>query len=208
MINKNLQEYIETKILPRYNNFDKGHRIDHAQKVIADSLILAADYDVNIDMVYAIAAYHDLGLEHERELHHIYSGKILLADETLQQWFNNEQMEIMQMAVEDHRASNKHKPRSIYGKIVAEADRDISPQTIIRRTIQYGLKKNADADFEFHFNRAITHIKEKYGRNGYLKLYLHSEKNERGLEEIRKIIDDENTLRDMCKHFFDIEKNL
>ena len=37
-------------------------------------------------------------------------------------------------AAKDHRASSDHEPRDIYGKIVAEADRQIVPETVIRRT--------------------------------------------------------------------------
>ena len=48
--------------------------------------------------------------------------------------------------VEDHRASTDHEPRSIYGKIVAEADRIIDPDITLRRTVQYGLKQNPAAD--------------------------------------------------------------
>jgi uncharacterized protein len=112
----------------------------------------------------------------------------------------------MRTAVEDHRASNKHEPRSIYGKIVAEADRDISLQTILRRTIQFGLKKYPDEDFDFQFDRAYSHIITKYGENGYLKLYLHSEKNEKGLAEVRAAISDKENLRKICRKIFDEEK--
>ncbi len=52
----------------------------------------------------------------------------------------------MREAVEDHRASTDHEPRSLYGKIVAEADRIIDPDTTLRRTVQYGLKQNPAAD--------------------------------------------------------------
>ena len=181
--------------MPKYNTFDKGHSIDHVQKVIDDSLILAQKFDVDINMVYTIAAYHDIGLEKNRELHHIISGEMLLNDENLKLWFSQQQIETMQQAVEDHRASNNYEPRSIYGKIVAEADRDISLQTIIRRTLQFGLKKYPDADFDFHFDRAYAHITNKYGENGYLKLYLHSAKNEQGLKEVRTALRDKETLR-------------
>jgi uncharacterized protein len=41
----------------------------------------------------------------------------------------------MKEAVEDHRASSSRQPRSIYGKIVAEADRDIDTHEIFLRAI-------------------------------------------------------------------------
>lgn len=49
-------------------------------------------------------------------------------------------------AVEDYRAHNSQKPRSEYGQIVAEANRFIEPETIIRRAIQYGLANYPQLD--------------------------------------------------------------
>ena len=138
-INRELKEYIEREILPLYLSFDKAHNTDHAEAVISRSLELATAYDVDIDMVYAIAAFHDTGLKFGRELHHIHSGEILAADAFILGHFTAEQIETMCQAVEDHRASSKEAPRSIYGRIVAEADRCIDSMTVIRRTIQYGL---------------------------------------------------------------------
>ena len=54
-----LKAYIEAEIIPRYGAFDAAHRTDHVRTVIAQSLVLAGHYEVDADMVYAIAAYHD-----------------------------------------------------------------------------------------------------------------------------------------------------
>lgn len=133
-----LKAYIEAEIIPRYGAFDAAHRTDHVRTVIAQSLVLAGHYEVDADMVYAIAAYHDTGLAYGRESHHIRSGEILLGDSFMRQRFTEEQMAVMRDAIEDHRASSDHAPRTIYGRIVAEADRCLDPETVIRRTIQYG----------------------------------------------------------------------
>ena len=125
-----LQNYVRQSIIPQYANFDKAHQIDHVEKVIEESLKLATHYEVDYSMVYVIAAYHDLGLYEGREFHHITSGKVLLADETLRRWFTDEQLLQMKEAIEDHRASNKQAPRTIYGMIVAEADRIIDPYSL------------------------------------------------------------------------------
>ena len=117
-------------------------------------------------MVYTVAAYHDLGLCEGREFHHIVSGKILLADETLRQWFTDEQMLQMKEAIEDHRASNRDAPRSIYGKIVAEADRIIDPEVTLRRTVQYGLSHYPEMDKEQQYERFRKHLADKYAEGG------------------------------------------
>lgn len=197
-----LHEYIEQQILPRYAAFDKGHQRDHAQSVIQESLLLAKEHGADLDMAYTIAAYHDLGLEVNRELHHIHSGEILMADTVLPQFFTDEQREIMREAVEDHRASSKHAPRTIYGAIVAEADRHIDPETILRRTLQFGMRQNPDADFEWHFDRAYEHMLEKYAEGGYMRLWLNSKRNVEGLTALRAIIHDKTQMRNICERIF------
>jgi uncharacterized protein len=198
-----LHAYIENEILPRYAAFDKGHQRDHAESVIQESMVLAQEYGADKEMAYVIAAFHDLGLEKGRELHHIYSGEILMADPILPQFFNKEQLMLMRDAVEDHRASSKNAPRSIYGAIMAEADRHIDPETILRRTMQFGLKQNPEADFEWHFNRAYQHMLEKYAEGGYMRLWLNSKRNVEGLNALRAIIHDKEVLREICKRLFE-----
>lgn len=201
-MNKLLKDYIENNILPMYAEFDKGHNIDHARTVIEESIALAKDLDVNIDMVYTIAAYHDLGLCKDRKTHHIISGEILTKDENLKQWFNDEQILIMKEAVEDHRASSQSAPRSIYGRIAAEADRDIIPIKIIRRTIQYSLKNSPSTDKEVHWKHLVEHMQEKYSQGGYMKLWFENSKNAVKLQELRKIITDKQQLRNIFEQLY------
>ena len=190
-----LMEFIEKNILPRYNHFDKAHNLTHAIRVIKRSLQLAAKIGANIDMAYVIAAYHDHGLEGPRAIHHMKSGNILTADARLKKWFSTEQIKIMKEAVEDHRASNSHAPRSIYGKIVAEADRDLEPQIVFRRTVEYGLDHYPQKSKEEHWQRFVEHMTNKYSNSGYIKLWIAGSSNEKSLKEIRNIIVDKVQLR-------------
>lgn len=201
-----LEQYIEQAILPQYDAFDGGHQRDHAQMVIDESVNLARAHGADEQMAYVIAAYHDLGLRFDRETHHIHSGEILMADERLRQWFTEEQLHIMRDAVEDHRASSKNPPRTIYGAIVAEADRQINPELVIHRTMAYSAKLFPDGDFETLYARSKEHLLEKYAEGGYMKLWLNSERNVRSLEELRAIIRDEKQLRAMCEAWFSSKK--
>ena len=70
-----LQTYLEAEIIPRYRHFDKAHQEDHARSVIAQALDLSRYYDVDPDLVYTAAAYHDTGLAVDRATHHLESGK-------------------------------------------------------------------------------------------------------------------------------------
>ena len=194
-----LQAYIESAIFPRYKDFDPAHRIDHALQVIAESLKLAKHYDVDERMVYTIAAYHDIGLCEGRERHHLVSGRMLRADERLHEWFTDEEIETMAQAVEDHRASLDHAPRSIYGRIVAEADRLIDPMTVLLRTVQYGLSHYPELSKEQHYQRYCEHLQEKYAEGGYLKLWIPESENAAQLKALRGVISDEI----QCKAVFE-----
>ena len=201
-----LVAYVEREILSRYDHFDPAHRRDHALMVIQQSMEIASHLDVDINMVYAIAAYHDTGLCAGRERHHIVSAEIIRADQQLRQWFTEEQIAVMADAAEDHRASAAHEPRTLYGRIVAEADRFIEPNTIIRRTVQYGLEHYPELNREQHFQRTLTHLHEKYGRNGYLKLWFTESPNAQRLEQLRQMMEDGAVLRRIFERCFEEEK--
>ena len=197
--------YVESEIIPRYSSFDKAHKEDHARSVIEESLRLAGIYDVDMNMVYAAAAFHDTGLVEGRETHHLVSGRIIREDPRLPEWFSEDQIETIAQAAEDHRASGKTPPRSIYGKIIAESDRDIIPMKILRRTIQFGLEHYPELDKEAHWKRFVEHLHEKYYYGGYLKLYIPESKNAPKSEELRKMIADEVKLRVLFDQMFEEE---
>ena len=190
-----LVEFIETKILPQYAAFDAAHNMEHVTRVIRHSLELVKVTGADVNMVYAIAAYHDLGMSGPRAVHHLTGGKILAADARLKKWLSPEQLKVMREAVEDHRASASHSPRSIYGKIVAEADRDIEKDVVIRRTIQYGLANYPQLDHEGHWKRFKEHMDNKYSKDGYIKLWIPNSPNAIRLNELRNLIANPAELR-------------
>jgi len=205
MPNLDLVEFVETKILPEYAAFDKAHSTSHVVRVIRNSLQLAKSTGTDVNMVYVIAAYHDLGMSGPRAIHHITSGKILASDKRLKRWFSDAQINIMKEAVEDHRASASHAPRSIYGKIVAEADRDLSPEIVVRRTIQFGLANYGHLDKEQHWKRFMEHMAEKYSVNGYIKLWIPGSLNEANLTELRNLISNPQQMQELYNKIYDEE---
>ena len=209
MIDKNvsldLMEFVERSVLPRYNAFDKAHGLAHANSVIRSSIELARKFGADVNMSYVIAAYHDLGLEGPRAVHHITSGKILSSDRRLQKWFSPAQINVMREAVEDHRASASHAPRSIYGKIVAEADRDLDPETVIRRTIDFGLNHYPEKSKEEHWQRFMEHMDNKYSVHGYIKLWLPGSDNEKKLNQLREYIANPVRMRPLFDRLFEEE---
>lgn len=194
-VSLDIMQFVETQILPRYTAFGESHGLRHVNRVIKNALKLAHITGADIDMVYVIAAYHDLGMSGPRAIHHITGGKILMADNRLKRWFSKEQIAIMKEAVEDHRASSSRQPRSIYGKIVAEADRDIEAHEIFRRAILYAKENNPNVDKEQLWELFAHHMDEKYSVHGYIKLWIPNSPNEHELKLLRETIEDKAKLR-------------
>ena len=206
-VSLDLMEFIERTILPRYAAFDKAHGMQHVTSVIKRSLEIARKSGADLNMSYTVAAYHDLGLSGPRAIHHLTSGKILAADVRLRRWFTADQIKIMKEAVEDHRASASHTPRSLYGKIVAEADRDLDPMTVFRRTVQYGLSNYPEKSREEQWERFVEHMQNKYAEHGYIRLWMPHSPNESKLKEIRQLINDPPQLREVFDRIFEEESS-
>ena len=205
-INTDLIAYVESDIIPRYDSFDKAHNRQHVLTVISESMELAKNIDgIDLNMVYAIAAYHDTGLCRDRKTHHIVSGEIILTDTTLRRWFSEEEIITMKEAAEDHRASADHEPRSIYGRIVAEADRIIDTNTVLRRTVQFGLKHYPELSKEQQYERFVEHLNEKYAPGGYMKLWFPESKNALQLRKLQSVICNEEQLRSLFENIYQEE---
>mgnify|MGYP002562836620 CR=1 FL=1 len=188
-INIELVKYIESEIFPLYNRNEEGHGINHIKTVIRRSLELAQGYDVNLNMVYVIASYHDLGHYIDRKRHEIISAEMFMKDEKIKKWFTEEQINIIKEAIEDHRASSNHEPRTIYGKIVSTADRTIIDiENTIRRACSYGKRNYAELSEEEQIERVYQHLTEKYGENGYARVYLEDKEFDESIKKLRQAL--------------------
>ncbi len=205
-INQEIEKWIGEAVLPLYDSFDRGHRRDHAESVIGAALELSQYYEeVDRDMVAVAAACHDIGLGVGRETHHLESGRLIRQMDVLGKWFSPEQIETIAQAAEDHRASSKCAPRSIYGRIVAEADRQIIPEVVVRRTVQYGLRNFPEMGREEQMQRTLDHLNEKYAEGGYLHLWIPESPNASRLNELRAILKDAESYRALFERIYDEE---
>lgn len=187
MIDNELKHYIENEILPLYEHYEKAHDIEHIKRVINRSLSLAQNYDVDLNMVYVIAAFHDLGHKFNKDKHHVISARLLLDTVELKKWFCEKQLKLMKEAIEDHRGHLKKEPRSIYGKILFDADRSIDINYSLKRAYHYELKYNPNKTVDEYIDNCYAHMKRKYGKDGYLKLWLNSKENLKAYDEHRKL---------------------
>ena len=193
MINQELKKYIEENILPTYEKNDKGHNLEHINYVTNRSLKFADNIkDINYDMVYTIASYHDIAHHIDAKNHEKLSSEILTNDNNLKKFFDEEQIKIMAEAVYDHRASLEKEPRSIYGKIISSADRNTNIDNILRRTYQYRIKHNPEYSLEEIIEESKQHIIDKFGHKGYAveKMYFKDMEYEKFLNDVKTLIED------------------
>ncbi len=206
MITESLKKYIEEEILPNYKQNDEGHNLSHIKYVIRRSLKFANEVEnINLDMVYTIAAYHDICIHVSREEHEHLSAQYLMNDINLKKFFNDEQIKIMSEAVEDHRASSSNEPRSIYGKIVSSADRNTLLEQPFKRTFAYKLKKEYYLTLEDLIDRAYEVLMNKFGPNGYAreKMYFDDSEYQNFLDELNIYLKDKELF---INKFYEINK--
>lgn len=198
LIDNNLRKYIEETVLPQYNKNEQAHGIEHINYVIRRSFELIEQNGLEVDnnLVYVIAAYHDIGHYIDPKKHEIVSAEIMSKDEKLKQFFNEEDLTIIKHAIEDHRASSDHEPRSIYGKIVSSADRNNTVEQCLERSYYYGKRLDPNATDKELYERAFKHLNLKFGVGGYAKFFLKDKEYENFLENIRGILKDKE---EFCK---------
>ena len=190
-IDSNLKDYIEKNIFPEYSKNEPAHNIEHIKYVINRSFKFAKTVEnINYNMVYTIAAYHDIGHHIDSKRHEIISAEIMSKDEKLKEFFTEEELKTIKEAIEDHRASAESEPRSIYGKIVSTADRNNTVEACLRRSYTYGKKLDPSLTEEELFERAHKHLLLKFGENGYAKFYFEDEEYECFLKDIRQLLSD------------------
>ena len=206
-INKELKKYIEENIFPEYNKNEKGHAIDHIEYVIDRSFELVKEnkLDVNPDMVFTIAAYHDIGHHIDSKRHEEISAEIMSKDKNLTKFFNKEELKTIEEAIADHRASSDREPRSIYGKIVSSADRNIAIEDCYSRTYSYGKKLNPTATDEELYERAYDVLVKKFGEGGYAKFFFKDKKYEKFLKDLRELLSDKEKYINSQREY--VEKN-
>lgn len=202
MVNKELKEYLDLNILPKYNLLDLAHGVDHVLKVIDESFDIANDYNLNPDMIYTIAIFHDVGLIVNRKDHHTIGGMMLYEDEFINKYFNSDSITIMKEAVEDHRASTKNPPRTIYGKIIAQADKADNMDNVIKRCFLFDISNNGSKTFNESFKHVKHHLHDKYGVNGYLKVFLETKSVNKMLTDIRELLTDDSKLESYCYNMY------
>lgn len=182
-----LIKYIEQIVNYHYNLNDKGHEVEHAKYVINRSFEFAYQVEsINLEMVYVIAAYHDVAHHIDAKNHETISAKMLMEDKKLKDFFTDEQIKIMSEAVEDHRSSMETEPRSIYGKIVSSADRNTSVEVTLKRCYSYNRRHFSELKESEIIEECRKFLLKKFGINGYArsKMFFDDKEYKKYLDDI------------------------
>lgn len=200
MVNRSIKDYIEKNILPKYNDFDDAHNISHVNQVITNSLSIAKKLkNINPNIVYVIAAYHDLGLSIDRKQHHVESVKIFESDNYIQNYFDHDEIQMIKEAIHDHRASSST-ARNIYSKIICDADRDYNFDRIILRCIMY----RRELQETKLYDEILIHIKDKYSIGGYLGDFYIIEKDPKIQAKFQRFCTDDEYSKKEFKRIYDL----
>ena len=202
VVKKELKEYIENNIFKIYDLNGEAHNLNHIKYVLQRAFELSKPYEKNIDynILYTAVAYHDIGDHIDRATHEKISAKWMMDDQNLDKFFNNEQKVIIKEAIEDHRASGKNAPRSIYGKILASADKNIDVDMFFKRTCAFGLEHYKELSLKEQIDRAHEHAIKKFGKNGYAvnKFYVKDDKYSQYLKELQDLIENKEEFYKKC----------
>ena len=207
-IRKELLEFINRQVRPVYKTFDKAHNLSHFKFVTNNCVEYAKELnkkgaDFNLEIAYVVGAMHDIGIVNGREGHAKSSGEIVRNSEQLKEFFNAEIIEVIAEAVEDHSSHLDYEPRNLYGKLVADADRNNSRYLIFARPIRYGLKYEPFRDRESHIDRVYEFVNAKFGRNGYVKYWLDVDSTRKEQQKVWELLDEEKVCRAYIAGLFD-----
>ena len=188
-LDEKLKEYIEQNVFPQYKKNNTGHQIDHINYVINRCFELGKGKNIDFNMLYVIAAYHDIGYHIDSKKHEIVSAQIMYEDKNLRKFFDEAQLKIMKEAIEDHRASLDREPRNIYGKLVSSADRNIDIDDSLRRIYLYSIDHFNGLSQDETIEECYKHAMKKFSKDGYVKFFFEDEKYKKYLNELRSILD-------------------
>ena len=208
-LRKELKIYIQKEIKTLYKTFDKAHNSSHYKFVTnncvnyANELIKQGFNNIDVEIAFVVGAYHDVGIIFGRENHAISSGNFVRNDKKLKRFFNEEKIELIAQAVEDHSSHLDYEPRNIYGKIVADADRNNSLYLVFSRPIKYGLKNESHLTKEEHILRVYNFVTKKFGKNGYVKYWLNLPQTTQAQQQVWALLENKEKCYGYIEGIFD-----
>lgn len=207
-LRKEVLDFVRSEVKPLYKTFDKAHNLSHFKFVTENcvaygKILKSRGEDVNLELAYVVGALHDIGISKGREGHAKSSAIMVLENERLKNLFSPAEIKVISEAVEDHSSHLEYEPRSIYGKIVADADRNNSLYLVFSRPVKFGIKNEKWRTREEHIDRVYEFVQEKFGRNGYVKYHLDIEETRKEQQKVWDLLDRKEECKSYIAGIFD-----
>lgn len=192
-VKKELKEYIEKNIFPKYEPNDKAHGIIHILEVIRRSFALNDTLKLDLDknMVYTIAACHDVGKYINSDIHEKIAAEEFIKDENMKAFFDDEKRNVIKEAIEDHRSSKEDIPRSKYGKLISSADRNTRIEIVFIRSFFVAKAKMPEYNIEEYLDYTIKRLSKRYSEENPENMFYEDEIYRIFLKDMRQLLKNE-----------------
>ena len=199
-MNSEIENYINNNIIPLYKENDVSHSISHVNDVIKNSLQLGKKYNLREDLLYIISAYHDVGARQDRDTHEVISAEFFYNDKFWEGILSKKERKLIYDAIIDHRASSRKVPRSIYGRVVATADRQFdSFESAVKRTYLYLMNKFNNKTMNEIYELIYNDFNNRYGKYGYVKVFFNVNLFQKELQPIKELLLNKNKFIEKIK---------
>ena len=196
-VNKELKDYIENNVFPGYEVNDKAHGIIHIKEVIRRSFALNDTFKLGLDknMIYTIAACHDLGKHENHQIHEKIAANRFINDSNFEKYFSNEERQIIKEAIEDHRSSKEEMPRSTYGKLISSADRNTRIEIVFIRSFFVAKERMPETNIEEYLDYTIQRLSKKYSEENPENMFYEDEIYKTFLVDMRALLKKEDEFK-------------
>lgn len=197
-VNTELKRYVQENIFPEYEKNDKGHGILHILEVIRRSFALNENLKLKLDknMIYTIAACHDLGKHINSDIHERIAADIFINDVNMMQFFNDEQRTTIKEAIEDHRSSKKEHPRTKYGELISSADRNTRIEIVFIRSFFVAHERTPEMNIEEYIDFTYKRLLKRYGEENPENIFLEDDDYREFLKDMRELLKNEKEFKD------------
>lgn len=197
-VNKEIIDYVTNNIFKEYSKNDGGHNIVHILEVIRRSFALNDTFKLGLDpnMIYVIAAYHDLGKYIDHERHNLIAAEMFMNDNVIKKFFNEDEIKIIKEAIEDHRSSKEDEPRSVYGKLISSADRNTRIDIVFIRSFFVGRERMPEVIIDDYLDYTIKRLSKKYSEESPENMFFEDKTYLVFIENMRKLLKNEKEFKD------------
>ena len=197
-VNPELCAYVESEIFPQYAKNDRAHGILHIREVIRRAFSLNQSFALNLDpnLIFAVAAYHDLGKHVDSERHEFISAELFLQDSKMSEFFDDHERQIIAEAIEDHRSSKFDSPRSTYGKLISSADRNTRVEMVFIRSFFVGKDRQPNTTVSDFLDSNFKRLAKRYGENDPENMFFADQEYRVFLVAMRQLLRDKTTFDD------------